>query len=87
MATTRVVLAVATIVILSAGSISVYLDRELLGFGLFAVGFGIASIWGLMTWALGLQGQAEASRSVTASLTAVAMVLALYYGVKVRRAV
>lgn len=83
MVSTRAVLALLTMLLLTGGSVWTYRDREIAGAWLFAAGFAVATGWGLLTLALVARDAAAVRQSTTVALTSVAMVMFI---LSVRRA-
>ncbi|PSP75714.1 hypothetical protein BRC81_15135 [Halobacteriales archaeon QS_1_68_20] len=72
MVTTRGALAVLGLLVLTVAVVAMRRDRQVEAAWLMAAGFGIATIWGVLSVLLAEQGQAGIPRVAAVSLTTMA---------------
>lgn len=79
MVTTRAVLAVGAIAILAAGVYLLREGRDLYAAWLLTFGFGVATLWGILTTALSFEGRSGVPTDGAIALTSMATAFTLYY--------
>lgn len=85
MATTREVLAVMGIIVLTIGTILHYRDQRSAGMALFAAGFGVATLWATLGMLQAQQGAAGLEPETYLSGAASGVAVTLYFAIRSHR--
>lgn len=79
MVSTRGALAILGLVVLTLAMIAIRLDRQVEATWLLTMGFGIATVWGVLSVLLADQGEAAIPRVAAVSLTSMAAATTFWF--------